>query len=370
MSCEGIDSIYRKQVLKEVGMECPLFLKRFLFFLLIEDGRTISEIEDVFNSFKDIETPHYNTLREWSKQYSNRTFHIHDGRKNRTVVPMERYRLISQEFKEKGYNSAREMCRHQAISLSLVWHSLRRDNMVFTNVSEVPHFLTDNNKRRRVEDAKIMLDILYQQERRNFSNILTMDETPIYLSNKGKKGWIKKGEKVPKRLNDKCWRDKFNLTIMWGTSGFAVVDALDRKASMNTSYLCDTIFEKAIVWCKNKRKVSGAKSFLFHMDNARSHTSNATCEYMTDHGMRRMPHPPYSPDLAPCDFFLFGYIKTKLIGSEFATKDEALEKINAILKEIPKETLISTFYEWMRRLEEVIDSNGEYCSLRGNVSKY
>ena len=143
------------------------------------------------------------------------------------------------------------------------------------------------------------------------------------------------------------------------------MDALDRKASMNTSYLCDTILEKTIAWCQNKRKVSGATSFIFHMDNARSHTSNTTCEYMSEHGLRRMPHPPYSPDLAPCDFFLFGYVKTHLVGSEFATKDEALTKINAILMDIPQETLIGTFREWMRRLEEVIKSGGEYCSLRG-----
>jgi hypothetical protein len=28
--------------------------------------------------------------------------------------------------------------------------------------------------------------------------------------------------------------------------------------------------------------------------------------------MKRAPHPPYSPDLAPCDFYLFGYVKDRL----------------------------------------------------------
>ena len=106
------------------------------------------------------------------------------------------------------------------------------------------------------------------------------------------------------------------------------------------------------------------------MDNARCHTSMATCEYMAKHGLRHMPHPPYSPDLEPCDFFLFGYIKTKLIGTEFKTKEEALEKINSILMGISRKTRIDTFREWMRRLEEVIKSGGEYCSLSGKASKF
>ena len=370
MSCEDINGLYRKQVLNEFGITRPLFLKKLLFFLLIDDGRTIDEIKEFFMLFKDIRAPCSKTLKEWAEKYSKRTFHIHDGRKNRIVVPLDKYRRISQEFKRKGYSSAREMCRFQAISLYLVCRSLKRNNMTYVNYTLVPHFLTEENKERRVEDANAMLKILHRHERNNFRSILTMDETPIYLSNRGKKGWIEEGEEVPQRLNDKCWRDKFNLTIMWGTSGFAVVDALDRKASMNTSYLCDTIFEKAIAWCQNKRKVSGATSFIFHMDNARSHTSKATCEYMTEHGMDRMPHPPYSPDLAPCDFFLFGYIKNRLIGSEFTTRDEALEKINDILNEIPEKTLVGTFREWMRRLEDVIKSGGEYCSLSGNPSKF
>ena len=133
MSCEDINELYRKQVLREFGITSSLFIKRFLFFVLIDNGHTIDEIEEFFMIFKDIQAPCRKTLRDWTKKYSNRTFHICDGRKNRTVVPLDKYRRISQEFKEKGYNSAREMCRCQALSLYLVCHSLRRDRMRYVN---------------------------------------------------------------------------------------------------------------------------------------------------------------------------------------------------------------------------------------------
>ena len=59
-----------------------------------------------------------------------------------------------------------------------------------------------------------------------------------------------------------------------------------------------------------------------------------------------------------------------LIGGDITIKDEVLAIIKVIFEEIPKKTLVGTFREWMRRLEEVIKSGGEYRSLRGKASKF
>jgi hypothetical protein len=39
-----------------------------------------------------------------------------------------------------------------------------------------------------------------------------------------------------------------------------------------------------------------------------------------------MPHPAYSPGLSPCNFFLFGYLKDKLIDNQYTTPEELLLK--------------------------------------------
>lgn len=44
-------------------------------------------------------------------------------------------------------------------------------------------------------------------------------------------------------------------------------------------------------------------------------------------------HPPYSPDLAPSDFFLFGYLRKLLESEEFNDKNEIFDRINEILNE-------------------------------------
>ena len=67
-----------------------------------------------------------------------------------------------------------------------------------------------------------------------------------------------------------------------------------------------------------------------------------------------MPHPPYSSDLAPSDFFLFGYVKGKLEGERFEEPEDLLFRIREIIAEIPIETLNNVFNEWIRRCNEVI----------------
>ena len=64
-------------------------------------------------------------------------------------------------------------------------------------------------------------------------------------------------------------------------------------------------------------------NWLFHDDNAPSHRALVTCEFLAQNSIITLPHPPYSPDLAPCDFFLFPKMKLQLKGHRF----DRVEKI-------------------------------------------
>jgi hypothetical protein len=61
--------------------------------------------------------------------------------------------------------------------------------------------------------------------------------------------------------------------------------------------------------------------------------------------MKQAPHLSYSPDLAPSDVFLFGYVKGKMMGYRPETPSELLVRIRDILAEIPRETLNAVFLE-------------------------
>jgi histone-lysine N-methyltransferase SETMAR len=76
--------------------------------------------------------------------------------------------------------------------------------------------------------------------------------------------------------------------------------------------------------------------------------------------MEQAPHPPYSPDLAPSDFCLFGYVRGNLMGYRAETPSELLVCIRVILAEIPRETLNAVFLEWLERLQKCVQVDDEY----------
>jgi hypothetical protein len=71
-----------------------------------------------------------------------------------------------------------------------------------------------------------------------------------------------------------------------------------------------------------------------------------------------LPHPPYSPDLAPSDFFLFGYIKEKLTDYDYRTREELKSAIIEICNEISDDVLINVFHSWLKRVKWVIRHAG------------
>jgi hypothetical protein len=73
-----------------------------------------------------------------------------------------------------------------------------------------------------------------------------------------------------------------------------------------------------------------------------------------------MPHPAYSPDIAPSDFFLFGFLKEKLPEYHIPDRESLKSTIMHIFSEMPEETLVAVFETWPKRLKWVIEHNGEY----------
>jgi hypothetical protein len=56
-----------------------------------------------------------------------------------------------------------------------------------------------------------------------------------------------------------------------------------------------------------------------------------THQFLAKNKIAVIPHPPYSPDLAPCDFFLFPKLKLKLKGRRFDTIDEIQDESQKVL---------------------------------------
>jgi hypothetical protein len=73
-----------------------------------------------------------------------------------------------------------------------------------------------------------------------------------------------------------------------------------------------------------------------------------------------IPHPLYSPDLAPCDFFLFPKMKLKLKGCQFDTIEEILAKSQTVLDTLTETDFQEVFQQWRRQWDRSLHAGENY----------
>ena len=79
-------------------------------------------------------------------------------------------------------------------------------------------------------------------------------------------------------------------------------------------------------------------------------------------GIKTVPHPPYSPDLSPCDFWLF----PKLRGCRYETIEEMKEAVTKVIDTLTQEDFYGTLTKLLERYNKCIAARGDY--LEGDKS--
>jgi len=119
-----------------------------------------------------------------------------------------------------------------------------------------------------------------------------------------------------------------------------------------------------------KRPEKWANGFFLRHDNAPCHTSLLVRQFLSNKNITLCPHSPYSPDLAPCDFWLFLNVKMTMNSERF----ESIQKIEAAttaqLKTLTKEDFQNCFRKWQERWDKCVQSEGggNLRGINGNVS--
>jgi hypothetical protein len=135
---------------------------------------------------------------------------------------------------------------------------------------------------------------------------------------------------------------KVTLTIAWNHSGFHVVTAPPKGLKFNARYYATEILERIKNWWKGQG-TGVTRQLIVHADNARRHTDNLSMNLIDANRMTQASHPPYSPDLAPSDFFLFGDVKRQLSGCSFDHADDLPTAVQEIRDGFDRPTLIKVF---------------------------
>ena len=127
-----------------------------------------------------------------------------------------------------------------------------------------------------------------------------------------------------------------------------------------TSDYYSMVLQKLREASKSTRRGSLTQSVLLQHDNAKPHVSFKTKAAIRELGFEVMPHPAYSPDLAPSDYWLFARVKDWLSGKNFSSNSALASSVNQWVKVTPKDFFTSGLQRLPVRWQKCIDARGDY----------
>lgn len=303
------------------------------------------------------------SIEKWQTKFRKGEVSIEERRGSTSPYSIDREERIwrIKEILEETKNiSVRQIAERLDIPKSTT-HEIIKDDLKLTKRLGrfVPHDLSPDQREHRILACQTNLE-LYKKTKEKLKRTLALDETWVGLYMQPQKdqmmSWLEPNELGPSIPLESRYGEKRMLLVAMDYNGIAWYHLLKKKESM-TSELYKTILnEKIPKWLRGK---PFRRPVLLH-DNARPHKSKFVQDFLREKDIDQWHHPPYSPDISPCDYDCFGPLKRALRGVHYDNWDH----FNTKLQEAIREGTQNGLYQGVRRLperwEEVTKSEGDY----------
>lgn len=305
------------------------FEQRAVIRYLMRKNKKGKEIHDELVNVYGVDALPFSTVQHWMK-------HFKAGRESfenepSTGAPVT---VTTDEFVEKVRSlvaddrriKVREIAQEVGISKERVGFILH-EKLSLSKVCArwIPKLLTNEQKQNRAQ-LSLALFHRFDADPGNFmQRIVTGDETWVYYYDPETKQqsmeWVETGSRPPVKAKVVKSAGKVMLTIFWDSKGWIHLDWLPPKTTINGQYYANVLtgLRKSII---EKRRGKVSKGVMILHDNAPAHSSRIAQQVLHDCQFEQLPHPPYSPDLAPSDFHVFRKLKMDLKGRKFACDND------------------------------------------------
>jgi histone-lysine N-methyltransferase SETMAR len=207
-----------------------------------------------------------------------------------------------------------------------------------------------------------MLQVMQDLDPKQRKYLITSDESWIFWKNHHRGMWTEDREEVPPNVKRMICSKTTMLSAYFSRTGFVSIEFLPQGQNNNSHFFTEIILPSIVDNLSVARPKLKAPAAHLHINIAIPHNSRLSLQKIEEYGLIRVPQPPYSPDLAPCDFFLLGHLKSQLEGKIFFDENSLKTELERILRDIPITPLCSVMEDWVRRLNQCIESAGNYVS--------
>ena len=217
----------------------------------------------------------------------------------------------------------------------------------------VPHLLTKKQKAYRVKCARELLKTYKNCQNKRINELLTGDETWIYFFEPQRKidnkVWIAKNRNRPVIAKRSQSAKKVLNAVFFNSSGPVLQVAAPSGHSITGTFYKNNVLKKVKKYNVKRRPKTGIRNICLIHDNAPAHKSKLVQDYLRVESIKQLPHPPYSPDLSPCDFFLFPRLKKMLSGRRYGSRSALGSAVYQCLNSIPRTDYFAAFRSWISR---------------------
>lgn len=239
--------------------------------------------------------------------------------------------------------------------------SKRMKNLNYTSKRTfwVPHELSVHNIHVRKETCLKLLEI--NNNNPFLKRLMTSDESYVlYETPQRRNEWSMKGLKPSSFPKGGLHPKKIMLCIWWDCEGIIYREYMGQNTTVNADKYCAQLLEVQKALVSKRPALINRGNVVFQHDNARPHVANKTRDLLKALNWQVLPHPPYSPDIAPSDYHLFLHLKNELKGKKFRTTELMIEHIDDFFASKPK----SFYYNAIQKLpilwEKIVKNDGKY----------
>lgn len=299
------------------------------------------------------------TCRDWFRRFKNNDFDLEDKQRSGAPKKFEDEKL-EELLDQDRCQTLTEIGNTLQVDESTVSKRLKQLGMIQKQGHWVPYAL----KPRDVERRFLMCELLLQRQRRKgfLHRIVTGDEKWIHYDNpKRRKSWGHPGHASTSSAKPNIHGSKLLLCIWWDQQGVIYYELLKpnetitgERYRLQLMRLSRALKEKRPLYEQRHDKV-----ILLH-DNARPHVAKPVKTYLETLQWDVLPHPPYSPDIAPSDFHLFRSMAHGLADQRFQSFEEAKKWIDSWIASKDMSFFRRGIQTLPERWEKVVASDGQY----------
>ena len=175
----------------------------------------------------------------------------------------------------------------------------------------------------------------------------------LYRSNKHA------GSPRPKKAAQSKSTHKLLMIPFFDSTGMIYMHWVPTGQTVNKEYYVEVLREFSKRFCRKRPALFKSAQGHFQQDNAPVHNSILVTDYLTKMGIKTVPQPPCSPDLAPRDFCLFPNLKEKLRGCRYERIEEMKEAVTKVIDTLTREDFHGAFQKLLERYK-CIAAGGDY----------